>query len=108
MKNIIRNITASALALVFVVGVYATPMHFYVQQYGSGSDEFIGDISNDNPGEYGSAYNVTYPATSVTMRFFHPWADIALYVCDVDSSAATGTYWVGYFPGGADCYANIY
>lgn len=101
-------LTASVLALTFLASASASSLYFYFSQgTGTQSAQAYGDISVDNPTSQGTANNIAAPAISLTMAFFNPWADLAIYQCTADTNVSAGTYLVGDFTSGADCYADI-
>lgn len=109
MKHTIGKMFAAAILwLALAALAHATTLYFSApKDTGIQYPQQVGYYA-DNPGYYPSIYSPSSPALAVDMLYFSPWGDM-LFQATVDTSVATGNYYVGSFmDGGADVYVYIY
>lgn len=105
-KSIVQFLFAAALLLSLVTYAKAA-IYFTVQHNGSGwapSDSLVGD---DEVGYACPCQGVvTAPGIYLDCPYGNEFGWVAVFAT-IDTSYSVGTHYIGYFPGGADCYANI-
>jgi len=102
----------AALAMVLM----AVPSYGYLQfnvghNTGTGVQIYVdgdGDDVGGEPSGLTGQGHPTGPASGLWVEFYNPNADTAQIDATVDSTVATGNYYIGYIDnGGTDCYLSV-
>lgn len=107
-----KTLAAKLIAVAFCLGMACTSQaldtYFFVQ-HNTGTSVTVYAVGDwVDVGGYIPAYGVpTAPASDLSAPYGNPSTQSCSIQAVVDSTYATGFYYIGYFPGGGDCYLNI-